>query len=55
MTVLCTDKTGTLTSAQITLASSIDVHGLQTGRPATLAAVAADLGGDRGCPGFVLA
>ncbi|PRH84806.1 magnesium-translocating P-type ATPase [Labrys okinawensis] len=48
MTVLCTDKTGTLTSAQITLAKSIDVHGLQTGRPAGLAAVAADLGGDRG-------
>ncbi|WP_448955085.1 magnesium-translocating P-type ATPase [Labrys neptuniae] len=48
MTVLCTDKTGTLTSAQITLARSIDTDGLQTARPANLAAVAADLGGDRG-------
>ncbi|WP_082979592.1 magnesium-translocating P-type ATPase [Labrys sp. WJW] len=48
MTVLCTDKTGTLTSALITLAKSIDVHGVQTGRPAGLAAVAANLGGDRG-------
>lgn len=48
MTVLCTDKTGTLTSAQITLSKSIDGSGLQTARPARLAAVAAALGGDRG-------
>ncbi|WP_147151575.1 magnesium-translocating P-type ATPase [Reyranella soli] len=48
MTVLCTDKTGTLTSAQITLAQSLDADGQQSDRPATLGAMAARLGGDRG-------
>jgi len=48
MTVLCTDKTGTLTSAEIALARSLDPEGRPDGRPAWLAAVAADLGGDRG-------
>jgi Mg2+-importing ATPase len=48
MTVLCTDKTGTLTSAQIVLASSLDPAGKAAERPATLAAVCADLGGDKG-------
>ena len=48
MTVLCTDKTGTLTSAEIVLARSLDPAGREDARPARLAAVAADLGGDRG-------
>jgi Mg2+-importing ATPase len=48
MTVLCTDKTGTLTSAEITLARSIPVCGDDDPRSAQLAAVAASLGGDRG-------
>jgi Mg2+-importing ATPase len=48
MTVLCTDKTGTLTSADIVLAESLDGRGAACERPARLAAVAADLGGDRG-------
>jgi Mg2+-importing ATPase len=48
MTVLCTDKTGTLTSAEITLARSLDPGGAQDERPARLAAIAADLCGDRG-------
>lgn len=48
MTVLCTDKTGTLTSAEIALARSLDPAGRDNARPARLAAVAADLGGDRG-------
>ncbi|MBL7406106.1 magnesium-translocating P-type ATPase, partial [Escherichia coli] len=48
MTVLCTDKTGTLTSAEIALARSLDPAGRENARPAQLAAVAADLGGDRG-------
>lgn len=48
MTVLCTDKTGTLTSAQIVLARSIGGAGQDTPRPGHLAAVAAVLGGDRG-------
>ncbi|MBN4098311.1 MULTISPECIES: magnesium-translocating P-type ATPase [unclassified Methylobacterium] len=47
MTVLCTDKTGTLTSAEIALARSLDPTGCEDARPANLAAVAADLGGDR--------
>jgi Mg2+-importing ATPase len=46
MTVLCTDKTGTLTSARITLAESHDARGVP--RAARLAEVAARLGGDRG-------
>ena len=48
MSVLCTDKTGTLTSAQIALAKSLRPDGLQDPRPSRLAAIAADLGGDRG-------
>jgi P-type Mg2+ transporter len=48
MTILCTDKTGTLTAAEITLARSLDGAGRENPRPARLAAVAADLGGDRG-------
>jgi P-type Mg2+ transporter len=48
MTVLCTDKTGTLTSAEITLARSLDPFGADDPRAAQLGAIAADLGGDRG-------
>lgn len=48
MTILCTDKTGTLTSAEIALTRSLDGAGRDDPRPARLAAVAADLGGDRG-------
>ena len=48
MTVLCTDKTGTLTSAEITLARSLDCSGAKDPRPAHLGAIAAGLGGDRG-------
>lgn len=48
MTVLCTDKTGTLTSAEIALARSLDPAAREDARPARLAAVAAELGGDRG-------
>lgn len=48
MTVLCTDKTGTLTSASIVLARSLDGTGGASDRPAMLGSVAATLGGDRG-------
>ena len=48
MTVLCTDKTGTLTSAEITLARSLDADGRDDARAARLGAIAAALGGDRG-------
>ena len=48
MTVLCTDKTGTLTSAQITLTKSLDAAGGDDERPARLAAICAALAGDRG-------
>ncbi|BAL74482.1 magnesium-translocating P-type ATPase [Bradyrhizobium cosmicum] len=48
MTVLCTDKTGTLTSAEITLAKSLDAAGKDDMRAARLGAIAATLGGDRG-------
>ncbi|HWA62871.1 MAG TPA: magnesium-translocating P-type ATPase [Caulobacteraceae bacterium] len=48
MTVLCTDKTGTLTSAEIVLAGSLDAAGQTADRPARLAAIAAALGGDKG-------
>ncbi|MFA6153888.1 magnesium-translocating P-type ATPase [Mesorhizobium sp.] len=48
MTVLCTDKTGTLTSAEITLARSVGPSGGEDPRAARLGAIAADLGGDRG-------
>ncbi|ACA20372.1 magnesium-translocating P-type ATPase [Methylobacterium sp. 4-46] len=48
MTVLCTDKTGTLTSAEIVLARSFGPDGRDDPRPARLGAVAAALGGERG-------
>lgn len=48
MTVLCTDKTGTLTAAEITLAQSLDAAGASDDRAARLGAIAAGLGGDRG-------
>lgn len=48
MSILCTDKTGTLTSAEIVLASSVDAAGAENPRIAVLGAIAADLGGDRG-------
>jgi len=48
MTVLCTDKTGTLTSAKITLARSLNAAGVEDPRAARLGAIAAYLGGDRG-------
>jgi Mg2+-importing ATPase len=48
MTVLCTDKTGTLTSAEITLARSLDPKGADDPRVARLGCIAAELGGDRG-------
>lgn len=48
MTVLCTDKTGTLTSAEIKLARSLGADGADDPRVARLGAIAADLGGDRG-------
>ncbi len=48
MTILCTDKTGTLTSAEITLAQSLDAAGARDDRAARLGAISAELGGDRG-------
>lgn len=48
MSVLCTDKTGTLTSAEITLARSMDCCGSDNPRATQLGAIAASLGGDRG-------
>ncbi len=48
MTVLCTDKTGTLTRAEIALDRSLGAGGSTDPRAAQLAAIAADLGGDRG-------
>ncbi len=48
MTVLCTDKTGTLTSARISLARSLSPAGSDDPRPSMLGAIAADLGGDSG-------
>jgi Mg2+-importing ATPase len=48
MSILCTDKTGTLTSAEITLAQSLDPRGADDPRAAQLGAIAATLGGDRG-------
>ena len=48
MTVLCTDKTGTLTSAQIALAGSLGPKGEPLERPSLLAAACASLGGDKG-------
>jgi P-type Mg2+ transporter len=48
MSVLCTDKTGTLTSAEITLARSLAPDGAEDARASRLGALAATLGGDRG-------
>ncbi|MDW5317508.1 magnesium-translocating P-type ATPase [Rhizobium sp. PL01] len=48
MSVLCTDKTGTLTSAEIKLAKSLDPGGSDDPRAGRLAAIGAFLGGDRG-------
>jgi Mg2+-importing ATPase len=48
MTIFCTDKTGTLTSAEIKLARSIDPAGADDPRASRLGAIAATLGGDRG-------
>ena len=48
MTVLCTDKTGTLTAAAITLARSLDPAGVDSPHVARLGAIAATFGGDRG-------
>ncbi len=48
MTVFCTDKTGTLTAAEITLARSQAASGAIDARPARLGAIAAALAGDRG-------
>ncbi|WIM11934.1 magnesium-translocating P-type ATPase [Enhydrobacter sp.] len=48
MTVLCTDKTGTLTSARITLAQSLDGAGNPDTRPVRLGGISAVLAGDRG-------
>ena len=48
MTVLCTDKTGTLTSAEISLARSLGPAGAPDPRASRLGAIAAGLGGDRG-------
>jgi P-type Mg2+ transporter len=48
MSVLCTDKTGTLTSAEITLARSLAPDGSESKHAAELGAIAAALGGDRG-------
>jgi Mg2+-importing ATPase len=48
MTVLCTDKTGTLTSARITLAQSLDGAGNPGGDAGRLGGISATLAGDRG-------
>ncbi|MEO7679828.1 MAG: magnesium-translocating P-type ATPase [Sphingomonas sp.] len=45
MTVLCTDKTGTLTAAEISLARSIGPIGVDDPRPSRLGAIAAGLCG----------
>jgi len=48
MTIFCTDKTGTLTSAEIKLARSLNPAGGDDPRPSQLGAIAASFGGDRG-------
>lgn len=55
MSVLCTDKTGTLTSAEIVLAGSLDASGKDDPRVARLAGVCAELAGDRGAMDAALA
>lgn len=47
MDVLCTDKTGTLTSAKIILAQSLNAEGVADPHVMTLASIAAQLGGDK--------
>ncbi|WP_375395460.1 magnesium-translocating P-type ATPase [uncultured Sphingomonas sp.] len=54
MTILCTDKTGTLTSAEISLARSIVPSGADDPEPSRLGAIAAALGGDHGALGVAL-
>jgi len=48
MSILCTDKTGTLTSSTVTLTASLDATSGADPQAARLGAIAADLGGDRG-------
>ncbi len=48
MSVLCTDKTGTLTSAEIVLAQSLDAKGASDPRAGRLGAISSAVGGDRG-------
>ena len=55
MTVLCTDKTGTLTDARISLARSIDPQGADDPRPSRLGAAAAILGGGEAALDLALA
>ncbi|MBB2167005.1 magnesium-translocating P-type ATPase [Gluconacetobacter aggeris] len=55
MTVLCTDKTGTLTSAEIVLAGSLNANGEDDPHIATLAGRCAELAGDRGAMDGALA
>jgi len=55
MTVLCTDKTGTLTSAEIVLARSVNAKGEDDPRIARLAGLCAELAGDRGAMDKALA
>ncbi|GAA4473922.1 magnesium-translocating P-type ATPase [Gluconacetobacter asukensis] len=55
MTVLCTDKTGTLTSAEIVLAGSLNASGEDDPHIATLAGRCAELAGDRGAMDGALA
>lgn len=55
MTVLCTDKTGTLTSAEIVLASSLNAKGQPDPQIARLAGICAELAGDRGAMDAALA
>ena len=55
MSVLCTDKTGTLTSAEIVLAGSLNAKGEPDPRIAKLASVCAELAGDRGAMDCALA
>ena len=47
MTILCTDKTGTLTAAEISVAKSLDAAGADNDRAALLGAISAALGGNR--------
>jgi Mg2+-importing ATPase len=55
MTVLCTDKTGTLTEARIVLDRALDPAGAPSAEPGRWAALAAILGGDGGAIDTALA